>query len=201
MISNIITWLISLLAFLVSLWSAYESRPSLSVEITDASDDENIFITVQNLSNRICKIKNQITVTTCPLASPDKSLTLGSSHYNLINELSKNGYDVSPSVDLPPSVKLSMAFCSYRKEKDSGGAVVRFWKDRINTHPIMSYEIIIYFTYFTLPFAMKFLFQKHWDPITHVGKFQLIHSKENINWPAYAKVFDRFGDEPLKDHG
>jgi hypothetical protein len=198
LISNIITWLISLLAFLVSLWNAYESRPSLSVEITGiSSDDENIFITVQNLSNRICKIRNQITVTTCPLASPDKSLTLGSSHYNLINELSKKGYDVSPSVDLPPGVKLSMAFCSYRKEKDSDGAVVNFC-DKINTHAVMSYEIIIYFTYFTLPFAMKFLFQRHWDP---VGEFNLIHSKENINWPAYAKVFDRFGDEPLKDHG
>jgi hypothetical protein len=199
LISNIITWLIPLLAFLVSLWNAYQSRPSLSVEITDTSDDANIFITVQNLSNRICKIK-KITVTTCPLASPDKSLTLGSSHYRLINALSENGYDVSPSFDLSPSVKLLMTFCSYHEEKDSSG-VSWFGKNNINTHTIMSYEIIVYFTYFKIPFAVKFLFQKHWGSITHVGKFHLIHSKENINWPAYAKVFDRFGDEPLKDHG
>ena len=188
---HIITWVISCLALLVSLWSVYQSRPSLSAEIMNTENDEKstlrkhqLFVMIQNLGNKLCRIKH-IKALTMPLSSPDKSLKLNSNHYTLIKELSSKGYSISSYIDLPPNSKLPIMFDSSEVVHEGNQS----WLDRktIDSEFNICYAIEIEYRYI-IPFTMIFVFEKNRSPNEHIGKFRLIHAEEKRKWLLKLKM-------------
>lgn len=181
---HIITWVISCLALLVSLWNAYESRPSISVSIANTRYDDThiirknqILINILNSSKKICKITN-INVQTIPSNKSICKLNLVFVRDCLLNDLNNSGYEIRQSYDIPPDGEINTAFHSSRIVTEGTSQHVE--TDSLNDSFSTVFKIDISYRYFLLPITMSFIFEKHKSSEKAVWVYRLISSKEKI---------------------